>query len=148
MPTVKKILHYQNNGITKTELVEVPQSWQDVAALGLNIYGIFWLANIIVFCFEFLKKNPIYRTTIIWPKENLKRLEEIQLPDTTLNFLTEWICAVRSRNSSKKFLSVPKGILLVGPPGTAKTTLAQAIGHETNLPIIDIIFHFNPGEVM
>ena len=97
MPTVKKILHYQNNGITKTELVEVPQSWQDVAALGLNIYGIFWLANIIVFCFEFLKKNPIYRTTIIWPKENLKRLEEIQLPDTTLNFLTEWICAVRSR---------------------------------------------------
>ena len=58
-----------------------------------------------------------------------------------LTKLKEWIKKRKNcfSEAAKTFgVSVPKGIALIGPPGTGKSACGKAIGHELGLPVIKL----------
>ena len=61
------------------------------------------------------------------------RFHDLAGIDTTLPTLGEMVWFLRSAGRGKK---IPKGFLLVGPPGTGKTFLVQAIAGEAEVPVV------------
>ena len=63
----------------------------------------------------------------------MRRFQDLAGIDTTLPTLSEIVWFLRSSGRGKK---MPKGFLLVGPPGTGKTFLVQAIAGEAEVPVV------------
>ena len=65
------------------------------------------------------------------------RFSEIAGNDAAKQDLTEVVDFLRH---PKKFLAlgakIPKGVLLVGPPGTGKTMMARAVAGEAGVPVL------------
>ena len=77
-----------------------------------------------------LGEDPSYFRIISATERRFRDLAGI---DTTLPTLGEIVWFLRSSGRGKR---VPKGILLVGPPGTGKTFLVQAVAGEAEVPVV------------
>lgn len=77
-----------------------------------------------------LGEPPNYLRII--PK-TMRRFQDLAGIDTTLPTLSEIVWFLRSSGRGKK---MSKGFLLVGPPGTGKTFLVQAIAGEAEVPVV------------
>ena len=53
----RQIIYNQGDGMCKTELVQPPQTLLTYLQIPLNVYGIFWFANFIVYTVNFFKKS-------------------------------------------------------------------------------------------
>ena len=62
-----------------------------------------------------------------------RRFQDLAGIDTILPTLGEIVWFLRSSGRGR---SIPKGFLLVGPPGTGKTYLVQAIAGEAEVPVV------------
>ena len=77
-----------------------------------------------------LGEDPNYFRII--PKVG-RRFRDLAGIDATLPTLGEMVWFLRSSGRGKQ---IPKGILLVGPPGTGKTFLVQAVAGEAEVPVV------------
>lgn len=67
------------------------------------------------------------------------KFSDVAGEDEAKENLTEIVDYLHSPDRYKKIgASMPKGILLVGPPGTGKTMLAKAVAGEANVPFFSI----------
>ena len=97
------------------------------ARTGANQVFTFGKANLKLF---FASKDKVTFKNVAGLKESKEELEEV------VSFLRE----------PKKFLNmgakIPRGVLLMGPPGCGKTLLARAVAGESNVPF----FHLSASE--
>ena len=77
-----------------------------------------------------LGEDPNYFRII---PETGRRFRDLAGIDATLPTLGEMVWFLRSSGRGKQ---IPKGILLVGPPGTGKTFLVQAVAGEAEVPVV------------
>ena len=71
--------------------------------------------------------------------ENMIRFKDVAGEDEAKESLQEIVTYLHDPSRYRQIgATMPKGILLVGPPGTGKTMLAKAVAGESNVPFLSI----------
>ena len=156
-----------NTAIYKTGMLPDPDLAQTLKDSGATFSGevieqanpiisflVSWVLPIIIFIAigQFMSKKLIERAggpnSLSFGKSNAKvyvkssegiRFSDVAGEDEAKENLTEIVDYLHNPNKYKEVgAAMPKGVLLVGPPGTGKTMLAKAVAGESNVPFFSM----------
>lgn len=156
-----------NTAIYKTGMLPDPDLAQTLKDSGATFSGevieqanpiisflVSWVLPIIIFIAigQFMSKKLMERAggpnSLSFGKSNAKvyvkssegiRFSDVAGEDEAKENLTEIVDYLHSPNKYKEVgAAMPKGVLLVGPPGTGKTMLAKAVAGESNVPFFSM----------
>ncbi|NOQ24127.1 MAG: AAA family ATPase [Bacteroidales bacterium] len=130
------------------------QSYAKLLANNLANSGDEKLANKILKVLKSIKGMPVYKDELFTaPVDNESRLNianiitppeielNVQFSNALNNSIQEFINTIEAKNELKKLgLEVHSSLLLYGPPGCGKTTIAQYISKKLDLPLITARF--------
>ena len=153
--------------VYKTAMVDDPDLTDRLHAAGIPFYGqeiqqespilsflLTWILPLVVFVAigQYMSKKLMDRAgganAMSFGKSNAKvyvkssegiKFSDVAGEDEAKESLTEIVEYLHDPSKYKEIgASMPKGILLVGPPGTGKTMLAKAVAGEANVPFFSI----------
>ncbi len=156
-----------NTAIYKTGMLPDPDLAQTLKDSGATFSGevieqanpiisflVSWVLPIIIFIAigQFMSKKLMERAggpnSLSFGKSNAKvyvkssegiRFSDVAGEDEAKENLTEIVDYLHNPNKYKEVgAAMPKGVLLVGPPGTGKTMLAKAVAGESNVPFFSM----------
>jgi cell division protease FtsH len=120
-----------------TALFELPAKLVGALPFAFQIFVyIFILLLQFVMLFWFLSRGG---SDIIFPEDVTTRFSDIKGQDAVLARVKENVIFLENPDLIEEHGgTVPKGILLWGPPGTGKTMMAKAVAGETSKPFISV----------
>ena len=158
----------EDNAVYKTIMVSDPDLTQRLYDAGVSFYGqeieqtsilvylLSWGLPIIIFIAfgQFMSKKMMDKAggpntmSFNMGKSNAKvyvkssdgiTFDDVEGVDEAEESLAEIVDYLHDPSKYKKIgATMPKGVLLVGPPGTGKTMLAKAVAGEANMPFFSI----------
>ncbi len=157
----------EENTIYKTGMMPDPDLTQRLADSGAEFSGeiieqtnpiltflVSWVLPIVIFIAigQYMSKKLMQRAggpnAMMFGKSNAKvyvkssegiKFSDVAGEDEAKENLSEIVDYLHNPNKYKEVgAAMPKGILLVGPPGTGKTMLAKAVAGESNVPFFSM----------
>ena len=157
----------EENTIYKTGMMPDPDLTQRLADSGAKFSGeiieqanpiltflVSWVLPIVIFIAigQYMSKKLMQRAggpnAMMFGKSNAKvyvkssegiKFSDVAGEDEAKENLSEIVDYLHNPNKYKEVgAAMPKGILLVGPPGTGKTMLAKAVAGESNVPFFSM----------
>ena len=157
----------EENTIYKTGMMPDPDLTQRLADSGAKFSGeiieqanpiltflVSWVLPIVIFIAigQYMSKKLVQRAggpnAMMFGKSNAKvyvkssegiKFSDVAGEDEAKENLSEIVDYLHNPNKYKEVgAAMPKGILLVGPPGTGKTMLAKAVAGESNVPFFSM----------
>ena len=135
----------KNNVEIKAEAPEVASIWQSIF---VNLLPIFLLLGIWIFFMRQMQGGGAGRGAMSFGKSRARMLTEDQVKvtfadvagaDEAKEEVVEMVDFLRDPSKFQKLGGkIPKGVLMVGAPGTGKTLLARAIAGEAKVPFFTI----------
>ena len=135
----------KNNVEIKAEAPEVASIWQSIF---VNLLPIFLLLGIWIFFMRQMQGGGAGRGAMSFGKSRARMLTEDQVKvtfadvagaDEAKEEVVEMVDFLRDPSKFQKLGGkIPKGVLMVGSPGTGKTLLARAIAGEAKVPFFTI----------
>jgi len=135
----------KNNVQIKAEAPEVASIWQSIF---VNLLPIFLLLGIWIFFMRQMQGGGAGRGAMSFGKSRARMLTEDQVKvtfadvagaDEAKEEVVEMVDFLRDPSKFQKLGGkIPKGVLMVGSPGTGKTLLARAIAGEAKVPFFTI----------